>query len=400
MQGADQGSLTTDEEAEALAAEAADSADRLLFEEAAATEVHESEIRPELVGKAVTRLAADAERGEGTITREDVNRAYQRLALTIAECVEVEMALSARGIAINDEIEESLVPGLNGAKKRPQFLSADQERDLARKIQLANKLQAGQILDKSGFSEKIRMDAEKARELFVATNQRYVWTIVRKNRRAQHLTEDDFYQEGMLGLLRATDLYNPELGFRFKTYATWWIERYIQRAVQNDDRQVRLPVYLSEKLHKIRTAQAKLSLANGKQPDLKTLAEATGLDAERLAKLLWRVQATNLVEGDAETEDGTSVFDFVPDEQSPDQLSIVAHRELCEQISSALASLTPREERILRLRFGIDLGHSETLQMIGDKFGVTRERIRQIEAKALRKLKHPSRSRTLRLHLD
>jgi RNA polymerase primary sigma factor len=378
--------------------EIADSADRLLFEESAEREIHESEIRPDLVQKATERLAADAQRGEGTISREDVNRAYHRLSLTISECVEVELALSGRGVAIRDEEEEIARAGAGGAA--PRYLSFDHERDLARKIQLANKLHAHQILDDGSFTERVLADAQQARALFITTNQRYVWKLVRAVRLPRHLTQEDLFQEGMLGLLRATDTYDPELGFRFKTYATWWIERYIQRAIDNDDREVRLPVHLMEKLRKIRRAQSKLLLVTGKQPDIRTVAEATGMDPERLGKLLWRVQATDVVEGDAEIDDGMAIFELVADEQTPAPIDVVAEHELAEQLRSTLVSLSPREERVLRLRFGIDLNQAETLQTIGDRFGVTRERIRQIEAKALMKLKHPSRSRKLRSFLE
>jgi RNA polymerase primary sigma factor len=244
------------------------------------------------------------------------------------------------------------------------------------------------------------MEAQRAREVFVSTNQRFVWKLVRETRLPKHLSQDDLYQEGMLGLLRAVDLYQPELGFRFKTYAGWWIEQHIYRAIDNDDRQVRLPVYLQEKLRKIRRAQSKLRLATGEQPDVTTLANATGMDSERLGKLLWRVQATNVVDGDSETEDGTPLFHFIPDEQTPSPLSSVEQQQLSTQLALALESLTPREERVLRLRFGIEQDTPLTLQSVGDQFGVTRERIRQIEAKALRKLKHPSRTRNLRAFLE
>src|SRR5262249_9022842 len=159
-----------------------------------------------------------------------------RLSLTISECVEVELALSGRGVSIRDEEEEIARTALGGAT--PRYLSFDHERDLARKIQLANKLQTHQILDDSTFTERVLADAQLTRSLFITTNQRYVWKIVRAIRLPKHLTQEDLFQEAILGLLRATDTYDPQLGFRFKTYATWWIDRYIQRAVDNDDREV------------------------------------------------------------------------------------------------------------------------------------------------------------------
>lgn len=380
---------------QAAEAEAADLVDKLLFEESAIVEISENTVRSETVLKAIERLTADAQRGEGHIARDDVNRTYHRLNLTIAECAQVEAQLTRSGIQIEDSASEEHASG----KTKARYLSFAEEQGLARKIQLANKLQVDNDLPASE-RDRIIAEAEKAKELFVVSNHLWVRKLANGRRRTKHLSQDDLYQEGMLGLLRATKSYDPDLGFRFKTYATWWIEQHISRAIDNDEREVRLPVHLAEKLRKIRRAEARMLLETGKQPNIRLLADATGLDPERLGKLLWRVRATNVVEGDTELEDGSTIFEFVADDESPDLVESVAHSQLSDMLAKTLLSLTAREERILRLRFGVDLDSGNTLQTIGDQFGVTRERIRQIEAKALRKLKHPSRSRQLRRFLD
>ena len=394
--------LERDEDHLAELEELAELEDRLLFgETTSSSEPRDGELRPALVAKVATSLVQDAARGEGFLARADINRAYSKRKLTIAECVEVEEQLGKHGIHIvDDEIDEPAHGPAVSPTKSSHYLSETEERDLGRKIQLANRLKLeGRALD-DDFGARVLADAIRARELFVETNQRYVWKVARAIRSRKHLLEEDIYQEGMLGLLKATEMYDPERGFRFKTYATWWIEQRIRRAIDNDEREVRLPVHLQERLRRIKRAEASLRLATGRSPELKELAEAVGMDSERLGKLLWRVRATNCVEGDAEIGEDTTAFDVLPDDRAESPFDILVERELAGSIRDVLHGLSPRTERILRLRFGIGDGESQTLEAIGRRFNLTRERIRQIEAKALRTLKHPSRSRKLREFLD
>ncbi len=238
-----------------------------------------------------------------------------------------------------------------------------------------------------------------ARGTFVASNLRYVEMLARRRGERRYIATDDLKQEGVIGLLRAVELYDPELGFRFKTYATWWIEQCIDRAIADGDRIVRLPVHLQEKLTKIRRARSKLTFTNGRPPTDNQLADALGIDHERLKKLLWRVQATEVAEGDSPIGEDVTLLSVVPD-QGASQFDILSQRELEDRFKDLLSTLTPREERILRMRFGIGLDRDHTLESIGQEYNITRERIRQIEAKALDKLKHPTRIRRLRGFLD
>jgi len=381
-------------------ADPADIADQILFGELQEIELEQSEVRPDAVEKARRRVQDDAIRGDGSISRDDVNRAYVRLALTIAECAEVEQFILANGIVVIDDEGDDDSHPRGSSPSRQRYLSAADEVALARKIQIALRLQnANEVYDEE-FTCRAIDEAEAARRIFVSTNQRWVWKLVRGHGQNKHLQDDDLFQEGMLGLLKATTLFDPDRGFRFKTYATWWIEQHIRRAIDNDDREVRLPVHLQEKLRRIRKTQRQLWSISGKEPNLKMLSDTLGMEQEALGKLLWRIQATDCVEGDSEIGDGATIFKTVADDSSIQQDELLARAQLGEQIREALRSLTAREERILRLRFGFDGDKSHTLETIGIQFGLTRERIRQIEAKALRRLKHPTRSRRLRPFLD
>lgn len=360
-------------------------------------------VRPDLVERAFKSLAADAERADGQIKRSDVNRTYLRRQLSIAECIEIEGRLAQAGFAIieDDEyvpLDENTVEDA-GPRRRVRYLTHTEERELGRRIKLAAQLPIDTSHLDADYVQRVKREAEMARGTFVASNLRYVEMLARRRGERRYMATDDLKQEGVIGLLRAVELYDPELGFRFKTYATWWIEQSIDRAIADGDRIVRLPVHLQEKLTKIRRARSKLTFTNGIPPTDDQLADALGVDHERLKKLLWRVQATEVAEGDSPIGEDVTLLSVVPD-QGASQFDILSQRELEDRFKDLLSTLTPREERILRMRFGIGLDRDHTLESIGQEYNITRERIRQIEAKALDKLKHPTRSRRLRGFLD
>lgn len=358
-------------------------------------------IRTDMVAKAFKALAADWQRGGGMLERANVNRTYLRRKLSIAECQEVETLLASAGHGIIEEEDGPSVAGelVASSRQKVRYLSEAEERELGRRIQLALQLPDDTHGLDTSYMKRIRTDADKARAMFVASNLRYVEKIARRYGHRKHLALEDLVQEGVIGLIRATELYNPDSGFRFKTYATWWIEQRISRAIADGDRLVRLPVYLREKMTKIRRAKARMTLANGRTPTLDELAITIGMDPERLMKLLWRVQATDCIEGDAPVGDDTTLLELAMD-SAESAFDIVSYRELRERFRDVLATLTPREERIVRMRFGIGLDRDHTLESVGQEYGVTRERIRQIEAKALRKLRHFVRSTRLRGFLE
>jgi RNA polymerase primary sigma factor len=371
----------------------------------AAVEATSSGLRSDLIDRVLKALLADAERAEGTLKRTDIDRAYIKRNLTIPECELVEKRLRDNPIRIiedeDEDEDDSGSPSESPVKRRRiPYLTEIEERELGRKIQLARRIKDGGEPADASFAARTLLDAERAKTRFVETNIRYVQKLAWERRFLRHLSADDLFQEGVMGLLHATELFDPELGFRFKTYATWWIRQHMHRAFDDQERTIRLPVHVQESIRKIRRKRVTLALELNREPTLAELANYIGVDKERLAKLLWRLQVTDCAEADAPiTEDGDSIISFKPDE-TPSALEILAEQQLRTSLSSVLASLPPRTERILRMRFGLDEEGEKTLEAIGQIFGVTRERIRQIEARALRVLKHPSRSRILRSFID
>lgn len=360
-------------------------------------------VRPDLVDRVVKNLLADADRGEGQLKRSDINRAYLRKRLSIAECIEVERRLVGSSCIIVEDDEsvqlESGNPELLGIRRKVRYLSHVEERELGRRIALAAQLPEDTSQLDADYVRRVIKDADKARGTFVASNLRYVEMLARRRGERRYITTEDLKQEGVIGLLRAVDLYNPDLGFRFKTYATWWIEQSMDRAIADLNRIVRLPVYLQEKLTKIRRARSRLTFVNGRPPTESELAESLGIEPERLMKLLWRVQATEVAEGDSVVAEDLTLLSLVPD-QGASPFDLLSQRELEDRFEELLSTLSPREERILRMRFGVGLDRDYTLESIGQQYSITRERIRQIEEKALGKLQHPSKKRRLRGFLE
>ncbi len=296
-----------------------------------------------------------------------------KIGLDSAMTDDLEMALSTEGIAIDDPVKIYLKE-----IGRVPLLSPEEE------IELAQRMAKGDPYAKKRLSE---------------ANLRLVVSIAKKyvGRGMQFL---DLIQEGNLGLIKAVEKFDYTKGFKFSTYATWWIRQAITRAIADQARTIRIPVHMVETITKVKKVSSQLLHENGHDPTPEDIADKLEMPVEKVREIMRIAQDPVSLETPIGEEEDSHLGDFIPDDEAPAPADAASHTLLKEQLNEVLGTLTEREAKVLKLRFGLEDGKSRTLEEVGQRFEVTRERIRQIEAKALRKLRHPSRSKKVKDFLD
>lgn len=286
---------------------------------------------------------------------------------------DLESSLSTDGIAIDDPVKIYLKE-----IGRVPLLSMEEEKQLA---------------------ERMAQGDTNAKKRLCEANLRLVVSIAKKyvGRGMQFL---DLIQEGNLGLLKAVEKFDYNKGFKFSTYATWWIRQAITRAIADQARTIRIPVHMVETITRVKKATSQLLHETGREPTPEEIAERLGMPVERVCEVMRIAQDPVSLETPIGEEEDSHLGDFIQDDDAPAPADAASLMLLKEQLNEVLSTLSDREARVLRLRFGLEDGRARTLEEVGKEFDVTRERIRQIEAKALRKLRHPSRSKKVKDFLD
>ncbi len=307
--------------------------------------------------------------------------------------------LEAKGIAILAEtsIEDDAIRDLNlDAGVTDGAGMDDPVRMYLKEIGKVPLLTAEQEQD---LAQRMLEGDEEAKSQLIEANLRLVVSIAKRylGRGMQFL---DLIQEGNLGLIKAVDKFDHSKGFKFSTYATWWIRQAITRAIADQARTIRIPVHMVETINRLVREQRALIQELGREPTVEEIAERMQLPVEKVREIQKISQEPVSLEKPIGEEEDSHLGDFIPDDDAMSPADQVAYTLLKEQLLDAMKSLTAREEKVLRLRFGLDDGRQRTLEEVGREFNVTRERIRQIEAKALRKLRHPSRSKKLKDYID
>ncbi len=342
----------------------------------------------------------------GALTYAEIMDALQGIELNPEQIDEFYEYLNKQGVEVlpvggketeksDDDEEES--EGLDLDLSVPEGIGIDDPvRMYLKEIGRVPLLTAAQEVD---LAKRMEQGDEEAKRKLAEANLRLVVSIA-KRYVGRGMLFLDLIQEGNLGLIKAVEKFDYEKGFKFSTYATWWIRQAITRAIADQARTIRIPVHMVETINKLIRVSRQLLQEFGREPLAEEIAKEMDIPEERVREIMKIAQEPVSLETPIGEEEDSHLGDFIEDEDAPAPAERASFTLLKEQLEDVLDTLTEREEKVLRLRFGLDDGRSRTLEEVGKEFSVTRERIRQIEAKALRKLRHPSRSKKLKDYLE
>ena len=355
--------------------------------------------------KKITTLADLMELGKknGKLTSKDIGSFLENMDFDVDQVDKFYDSIEAAGIDVIDlgEEEEEILTESNVEKFEKSLASEGVSIDDPVKVYL-KEIGAFPLLsldEEIELAERIQKGDSRAKKRLAEANLRLVVSIA-KRYVGRGMLFLDLIQEGNLGLIKAVEKFDHTKGFKFSTYATWWIRQAITRAIADQARTIRIPVHMVETINKVKKVQSQLLHKNGQEPSVEDLAAELDMPQDKVREILKVAQEPISLESPIGEEEDSHLGDFIPDYDAPVPEEAATHTLLREQLNEVLATLTPREAKVLSLRFGIEDGRPRTLEEVGKEFNVTRERIRQIEAKALRKLRHPSRNKKLKDFLD
>ncbi len=354
------------------------------------------------IKKNVIKELIDKGKKKGVLTHNEIVSSFFETEITAEELETIYDLLEKENIEIVEDLEKELEE-IEVTKEELEDLSIpegvsidDHVKMYLKEIGKVNLLDAEQ---ETQLAKRMAEGDEEAKKKLAEANLRLVVSIA-KRYVGRGMLFLDLIQEGNLGLIKAVDKFDYTKGYKFSTYATWWIRQAITRAIADQARTIRIPVHMVETINKLVRVSRQLVQELGREPTPEELSKELNMPLDKVREISKISQEPVSLETPIGEEEDSHLGDFIPDDDAPAPSDVASFVLLKEQLVEVLKTLTPREEKVLKLRFGLDDGRQRTLEEVGKEFNVTRERIRQIEAKALRKLRHPSRSKKLKDYLD